>query len=350
MSDNYHEELKKKNVIKLRERMKDLPLFTRDFFIGISQTTSARTRIGYAYDLSIFFRYLTNENSKFENKKVTELTTDDLAKVTAKDIELFMEYLSFYIKTDTKMEFQNEECGKSRKLSAVRTLFSYLYKRGLLPANPSELVDPPKIKEKTITRLEIDEVAKLLDMVESGEKLTENQKKYHKRTCSRDLAIITLLLGTGIRVSECVGVDINHIDFNISGIKITRKGGKEALVFFGEEVGEALYIYLEERLKSETLPGHEDALFLSMQNRRITDRAVQNLVKKYAALVTKIKNISPHKLRSTFGTALYRETGDIYLVADVLGHTDVNTTRKHYAEMDENRRRNAAKYVKLRKE
>lgn len=96
------------------------------------------------------------------------------------------------------------------------------------------------------------------------------------------------------------------------------------------------------------MEGHENALFLSMQNRRITVRAVENLVKKYASNVTGLKKITPHKLRSTYGTALYQETGDIYLVADVLGHKDVNTTRKHYAALEDQRRRQAAKAVHLR--
>ena len=348
MAESYHEELRKKNTLKLRERLKLLPNFMPDFFRGIAETTSARTRIGYAYDLKIFFQFLIEQRPLFANKTITNLTIEDLAAVTAGDIEMFMEFLTLYIKMDSNLELQNEEHGKSRKLSAIRTMFSFFYKRGMIRANPSELVDFPKLHEKAITRLEIDEVAKLLDMVESGEELTNGQQKYHKYTKKRDFAIVTLLLGTGMRVSECVGIDINHIDFDNSGIKVTRKGGNEAILFFGEEVYDALDIYLEERLNINALPGHEEALFLSMQNRRLTDRAIQNLVKKYAKLVNKLKNISPHKLRSTFGTSLYRETGDIYLVADVLGHSDVNTTRKHYAEMDEARRRKAAKHVKLR--
>jgi len=350
MAENYHDEIKNKNTLRLRERLKELPPFMPEFFRGISETTSARTRIGYAYDLRIFFQYLTEERPAFKGKTITELTSDDLKKITANDIDMFMEFLSFYIKTETRAELHNDECGKSRKLSAVRTMFSYFYKRGILSANPSELVDFPKMHEKNITRLEVDEVARLLDMVESGGDLSDGQQKYHRHTRDRDIAIVTLLLGTGMRVSECVGIDINHVDFEISGIKVIRKGGNEALIFFGDEVGDALEKYYDERLGIKALPGHEHALFLSMQRRRITDRAIQNLVAKYSRLVTKLKKISPHKLRSTFGTSLYRETGDIYLVADILGHADVNTTRKHYAEMDVERRRRAAKEVKLRKD
>ena len=142
--------------------------------------------------------------------------------------------------------------------------------------------------------------------------------------------------------------DIDDIDFNTNGIRIHRKGGNESIVYFGEEVQEALKAYLSQRNLIVANTGHEEALFLSLQNRRITVRAVENLVKKYASNVTTLKKITPHKLRSTFGTNLYNETGDIYLVADVLGHKDVNTTRKHYAAQSDANRRHAAKMVHLR--
>ena len=162
---------------------------------------------------------------------------------------------------------------------------------------------------------------------------------------------MTLLLGTGIRVSECVGLDINDIDFKNNGIKVTRKGGSEMVIYFGEEVRNALENYLETTRASATpLPDHENALFLSAQRKRMGVQAIENMVKKYARQVTPNKKITPHKLRSTYGTSLYKETGDIYLVADVLGHKDVNTTKKHYAAIDDMRRRQAASAVKLREE
>jgi site-specific recombinase XerD len=145
-----------------------------------------------------------------------------------------------------------------------------------------------------------------------------------------------------------VGLDINDIDFRNCGIHIHRKGGKEVTVYFGDEVEEALQNYLDERLGIDAAQGSENALFLSLQKKRIGVRTVENLVKKYAKIVTPQKKITPHKLRSTYGTNLYRETGDIYLVADVLGHSDVNTTKKHYAALEDERRRSARNKVKLR--
>jgi site-specific recombinase XerD len=138
------------------------------------------------------------------------------------------------------------------------------------------------------------------------------------------------------------------VDFKNAGIHIHRKGGKEVIVYFSDEVAEALQAYYEERQKLIPVTGHEDALFLSLQKKRMNVRSVENLVKKYAGLATSLKKITPHKLRSTYGTSLYRATGDIYLVADVLGHKDVNTTRKHYAAIEEDRRKSARNIVRLR--
>ena len=233
---------------------------------------------------------------------------------------------------------------------ALRTFYKYYYKKERIKNNPSVLVDTPKLHDKAIVRLEPEEVADLLDNIESGEGLTAAQNRYHEKTSVRDLAIVTLLLGTGIRVSECVGIDMKDVDFKTNGVKVHRKGGYETVVYFGDETESALKKYFEERVKIEAAEGHTNALFLSMQKKRISVRAVELLVKKYSSLVTTMKKITPHKLRSTYGTSLYRETGDIYLVADVLGHKDVNTTKKHYAAIEEDRRRKAANIVKLRKE
>ena len=188
----------------------------------------------------------------------------------------------------------------------------------------------------------------MLSLAQSGDQMTRGQQKYQKLTAKRDYAMISLFLGTGIRVSECVGINMQDVDLENNAFIVTRKGGNQVVLYFPPEVAEALADYMEERDQIEALPGHEDALFLSLQRRRITQRAVQNLVKKYASVAAPLKTkISPHKLRSTYATNLYNETGDIYLVADVLGHTSVDTTRKHYADMTDARRKMAAEHVHL---
>ena len=279
---------------------------------------------------------------------MTEIPLEILDEIRALDIEEYMEYLKVYRDSDNQM-ITNGEKGLKRKMSALRSFYSYYFKHEMIRTNPTLLVDMPKLHEKAIVRLDADEVSLLLDYMEhAGDTLTGQKRAYYEKTKERDLALVTLLLGTGIRVSECVGLDVEDIDFKNNGIKVTRKGGNEMIVYFGEEVEKALQRYLEVRKGITPLAGHEHALFYSTQRRRIGVQAVENLVKKYARQITTTKKITPHKLRSTYGTALYQNTGDIYLVADVLGHRDVNTTKKHYAAIDDSRRRKAAGAVKLR--
>lgn len=367
--NNYHDEINKQNIKKLREIMATLPPFCKQFFRGVDNIYGSRTKIAYAYDLRIFFEFLHQTHPYGKTMDVLEYPLEILDKVKREDIEDYLEYLSLYskditkdsidIESDTKKscnnteiiiktDVTNEERGKSRKLASLRSFYNYFFKNEMIQTNPAALVSMPKLHSKEIIRLEPNEVAQLLDQVEAGTKLTEKQAAYHAKTKVRDLALLTLLLGTGIRVSECVGLNIYDVDFDNMGIKVRRKGGYEDIVYFGEEVEKALSDYLDQREFIIPVSGHEDALFLSMQNKRITVRSVENLVKKYSSLVTSLKKITPHKLRSTYGTNLYQETGDIYLVADVLGHKDVNTTRKHYAAMQDYNKRKAAKTVKLR--
>ena len=348
--NNYHDELNKQNIRKLREIITTLPPFCKQFFKGVDNIYGSRTKIAYAYDLRIFFDFLHQNHPYGKKMDILEYPLEILDKVKREDIEDYMEYLSLYSKEtdDFESDITNEERGKSRKLASLRSFYNYFFRNEMIQTNPASLVPMPKLHKKEIIRLEPNEVAQLLDQVEAGTKLTEKQSAYHAKTKVRDLALLTLLLGTGIRVSECVGLNIYDVDFDNMGIRIRRKGGYEDIVYFGEEVEKALSDYLDQREHIIPVSGHEDALFLSMQNKRLTVRSVENLVKKYSSLVTNLKKITPHKLRSTYGTNLYQETGDIYLVADVLGHKDVNTTRKHYAAMQDYNKRKAAKTIKLR--
>ena len=345
----YHEQTDVENTLRLRDVLKTLPPFCRDFFRAIEPRTTTKTRISYAYDIRIFFQFLLEQNPAFKDWSMDAFTVDILDQITAIDLEEYEEYLKVYQagdKTET-----NGERGLKRKMSSLRSFYAYYFKREMIHTNPTVLVDVPKIHQKSIIRLEADEVALLLDYIEhGGDDLTGQKKVYYEKTKDRDLALVTLLLGTGVRVSECVGLDIEDVDFKNNGIKVTRKGGNEMVVYFGPEVEKAMKNYLEVRKNIVTVEGHENALCYSTQRKRIGIQAVENLVKKYARQVTTTKKITPHKLRSTYGTALYQETGDIYLVADVLGHKDVNTTKKHYAALDDSRRRQAATAVKLRED
>ncbi|MDD7446146.1 MAG: tyrosine-type recombinase/integrase [Clostridiales bacterium] len=333
----------------IREMTKELPPVVGDFIYSIEDQYSPMTRLSYLYDLRLFFNYLISEVPRFADLQVSEMTLDEIRGITQADLERYPNYLTLYYKNNSDEPIENAEAGKMRKLCSLRSFYKYLFAHKYVPGNIAELIPLPKLRQKEIIRLEPDEVARLLDAAESGEGFGARQKTYTAHTRVRDVAILTLLLGTGIRVSECVGLNTDDLNFEENSMFVTRKGGKEMILYFSDEVASALKAYLAERKDVQPLPGHEGALFLSLQRRRITQRAIENLVKKYAAIAAPLKRkISPHKLRSTYGTTLYNETGDIYLVADVLGHADVNTTRRHYAAMSENRRRMAAKAVKLR--
>ena len=297
---SYHEQVDRENILRLRNLIKDLPPFCGDFFRGIEPRTSSRTRIAYAYDLHVFFDFLHKENPALARITVQDIKLDQLDQLSVTDFEEYMEYLKYRF-NDKNQEVMNKERGIMRKISSLKSFYNYYYRNERIKNNPAALVQLPKLHEKEIIRLDVDEVALLLDEVEQGDKLTDKQKNYHAKTKTRDLALLTLLLD-----------------------------------------------YLEERDRIIPEQGHEDALFLSLQRRRMAVRSVENLVKKYARTVAPLKPITPHKLRSTYGTNLYRETGDIYLVADVLGHSDVNTTKRHYAALEDERRRSARNKVRLR--
>ena len=339
----------KEYMQQLKRMISELPAFCAEFFRGIENETLVRTRIAYAGDIKNFFSYLIKENESFKMDDIRSLTLSDLDRVSVTDIEIYLSFVTMYFGDDER-EKVNQERAKARKLSSIRSLYRYFYKKEKLTLNAPSLVDLPTIRDKAIIRLEPNEVADLLDVVQNGDGLTEKQKAYHNKTQKRDLAILTLFLGTGIRISELVGIDIDDINFSSNEFSIIRKGGKQDILVFGDEARAALLDYMLEREKIQAQEGHEQALFLSLQRTRLTVRAVENIVEKYAKIAVPLKKISPHKLRSTYGTNLYNETGDIYLVADVLGHKDVNTTRKHYAAVSEDRRRLAAKVIKLRED
>lgn len=346
----YHEKRETEYVLQLRSLLKELPPYATDYFRAIEQKSSAKTRISYAYDFQVFLRFLIEKNPTLTEKTMREITLDDLNSLTALDIEEYQEYLKYY--ESENGEQKNGANSIARKMSSLRSMFDYFFKKELLTRNVAMQVDMPKIHEKAIIHLEPDEVAIFLDSLDNYEKeLTGKKKDFFLKTKIRDIAIVTLFLGTGIRVSECVGLDLNDINFRENSIRIIRKGGNEAILYFGDEVEKALKDYIDgprAQIARQALPGEENALFFSLQKKRISVHAVENLVEKYAREFVPQKKITPHKLRSTFGTTLYQETEDIYLVADVLGHSDVGTTRKHYAAIKDQNRRKAARAINLR--
>lgn len=345
---DYYSQRNNKNIETIERLLDvDLPSFCLDYFLAIDSMTSTLTRLNYAHDLKIFFDFLCRK--RYSGKRtVKELTLVDLENVTNNDIEYFLVYLTHY--NYCGKEHSCNERAKARKLSSVRAMFKYFFNKGQISVDNSAKVPTPKLHDKPIIRLDGGEVFNIIDTAESGNGLTAHQRAYHEKNKVRDAAILILFLGTGIRISELVGLNNEDLNFKDNSFLVTRKGGSKSILFFDDDVASALQRYLDYKDECDLYNADGGALFLSSQKKRITVRAVENLVQKYAKIVSPLKKISPHKLRSTYGTQLYKATGDIYIVADVLGHKDVNTTRKHYAAISEDTRRAVAGKVKLRRD
>lgn len=355
---SYVDQLNAERTEKIRAMLRTLPTACGDFINSIAMTTSVLTRMAYTIDLQTFCGYATKELPYFSDKLPENWTDLDLSHFTARDLNGYADYLTLYYKesdigetVEQQKILRNHECGVMRKLSSLRSFFDYLFKAERTSGNVAALVSLPKLHEKPILHLVGTEVERLLNVAEDGFDLTETQQKFHAHTRKRDYAILMLFLGTGIRVSECVGIDITDLDFANNAVLVTRKGGNQVILYYPQEVADALKAYIIDRKQIKAAEKKdENALFLSLQKKRISQRAVQLMVKKYCSIAVPLKKrMSPHKLRSTYATRLYHETEDIYLVADALGHADVNTTRRHYAAMSDQRRREAAQNVHLPK-
>lgn len=354
---NYIDERDAKYLDKLQTILRySLPDFCKEFFIGIAMNTTILTRYNYATDLKLFFEFTTLFGCIFEGMDVKEITLSDLDTIEATDIEEFLAYIDNYYNANAKTRVRNKSSAKARKFCSVRALFRYLYKKDKLARNVTLKVSMPKIREKEIVRLEDAEVSNVFKILSHTDAFNSDKMNAYNNnnTKLRDNAIFTLMLGTGIRISECVGINIEDINFADNSFTVTRKGEKRSILYFNDEISATLSNYLEYRkemiAKYKIDPKDSNALFLSLQGRRISVRAVEIMVKKYAKVSAPLKNITPHKLRSTYGTALYRATQDIYVVAEVLGHKDINTTKKHYAAIGEDIKKNAANKVNFKKE
>ena len=342
--EKYRDEKNNRVMEKINDITVDLPMFVRRFANEylITKNKAPRTVLGYVGDIKVFFEYL----EKSQGIPVMKIKIETLGSLTADDIQDYLMYLMRYNRKDPNnskvIKESNQAPARARKLSSLRALYRYLIAHGHLEKNVAELVDMPKIEEKAIVYLEKEEVREVLQGAETGDALTQTQYKFAKGQQMRDVAILTLLLHTGMRVSELVGIDLQDIDWGEKRIRIFRKGRKEQYVYFNEPVREALQDYIdhERKVSAEDL----NALFISRKGQRISVRAVERLVKKYTASTVPTKRITPHKLRSTFATNLYEETGDIYVTSDALGHSSLETVKK-YTNLHDERRRRAAEAI-----
>lgn len=346
----FYKDKHKKQTLRLRELISQMPSWAVDYIYSKELTVQTSTLISYSYDLITFFKFIQDKNPIYKDVELKSLPLKVLDQLSSEDIIEYQRYLELNIDNDNYHE--NGKKAVARKMSPLRGLYQYHYARKNIKENPMILVPLPKLKkDKNIVRMNAYEVEAVLDCIQSGNaQMTERQRKLCLKTQKRDLAILTLMLNTGIRVSECNGLDLNDVDLRVNTLTIVRKGGGQDVLYFGSAVHDALEDYIKyERELTTPVEGHEKALFYSRQGKRISVDAIENLVKKYAKMAVPNKKITPHKLRSTYGTALYRETGDIRLVADVLGHENINTTIDYYAAIEDEHKRQAANAVDYKK-
>ena len=343
---SYHEEKKQEAIEETRRICSQLPNYVSFYIRSIQFNTTPKTRLEYVKDIRNFFEYIVDTTIIPGVISVKDITLENLEKLDKIFFEKYLDYLQKYEK-DGKI-YKNETVSIKRKLSALRSFWAYLFVNEMISFNIIDRVSIPKLREKEIIRMDKKETTDFLNAVEYGNTMTAKQTQYHEKQKVRDMAIVTLILSSGIRVSECVGLNIDDVDFRNSSLRIMRKGGKEAIVYFSDEASGYLMEYVEERKLIITNEASEKALFLSSRKQRISIRSVEVLVKKYAQRAVSSKHITPHKLRSTFATTLYEQTGDIYLVGEVLGHNDISTTKKHYAHLSDKHKAENRNKVSLR--
>lgn len=323
-----------------------LPDFAKKYFNHIKdQGLSPRTKLQYAYDMKRFFDYLA-DSAGFQHANLKTMTASDvLDKLSIEDIQEYVHTLDYYEVTDkdgNKKQKLASASIKARRISSLRSFYKYYFKIGEIHSNLSDLMDIPKIAEKNLVVMNRDHVSRLLAAVTDTDGLSEGEIKRRSKIIKRDFAIVMLLLGTGIRISELVGINLNDVDFYEDAILVTRKDGNEDEIYFGAEVETALLDYIDHDRDTLLSGADEEALFISMHHKRLSQRSVETMMKNYALKAGLNMKVTPHTCRRTFGTNLYEETGDIYLVADALHHSSVETTRKHYAKMSKDHKRIAA--------
>lgn len=339
----YHIVLREQKMIqRCLETEKRLPAFMQDFFLYLRNAVAISTRAAYLEDIMFFCHYLVDETTLTKASHVQNITLDEFKSITARDINYFIgQYCQRYTiqESDHIRVMENHQRALARKKSSLSVLFKNLYRDGWLDANITDGFNPiqlPKPQPDAIKRLDIDEVVHLLELVESGDQLTEKEKRYWEKTRLRDRAILVLFLTYGLRVSELHQLNISSFNFHRGEFKIYRKRGKESLMPVNHSCERVIRDYLtNERPQDEAVSqDHRDALFLSIQKKRMTIRAIQNLVKKYTALVlgtTAEDGYSPHKLRATAATSLIQQGFSIFDVQNLLDHDNVTTTQLYAA-------------------
>lgn len=318
-----------------------LPDFLYDYFIYLKNAVALTTRYAYLSDLQFFLRYLVTETLLTRAEVVKNVTLKEIRGIKAKDINRFIgDYCTHYEleKDGATYIMENRNRSLSRKKSALSVFFKFLFREEMIKSNITTGFNPirlPKPQPDAIKRLAIEEVAEMLKAVEFGHGLSDKEKVYWEKTKYRDKAILVLFTTYGLRLSELQQLNISSFNFSREEFMVYRKRGKEVLMPINQSALKVIHNYLTmERDAIKDTAGEHDALFLSLQGKRMTMRAIRNLVKKYTSIAmntSRSQGYSPHKLRATAASSLIEYGFSIYDVQNLLDHDNITTTQLYAA-------------------
>lgn len=327
MSHEYRNQLDIKNNEKINELLIDMPIFIEDFHTHlVSKNCSTNTILGYFYEINMFLRFM---KTILRKKSIMEIEATDLDKINTITVEKYL------AKSENGLDLSAS--AKRRKLSVIKHLYNYYFTAHIINTNPVINVTGAKLNSHEVITLSDAQVKSLLHCIRNQEGISAHSRKYNERLVARDTAIMMVLLGTGMRISELIGLNIS--DFDLSDTErpcfhIVRKGGDDDIVYFVKPVHDAVADYIETRPLLN--PGEkENALFIGTTGKRLTPDAVQKMLKKYCEAAKLPDNISPHKARATFASTVYKNTKDLYAVRDALHHKSIETSRHYISDKKE---------------
>ena len=312
------------------ELLAESPPIIKEFlgYVGTIKGKSPKTVEEYYLDLRTFFRYIKRSRglvpptAEWEEISITDINLDLIKTITLTNVYEYMNYLS----TDRL----NKAATRARKVSSMRTFFKYLTnKTGKLSINPIEELETPKLKKSLPKYLTLEQSLELLSKVEGPTK-------------ERDYCMLVLFLNCGMRLSELVSLNLSDVRHGAATIKITGKGNKERIIYLNDACIDAIDHYVAVRPKDALID--KNALFISKQNKRISPKTVQYIVKKYLAMIDLGgPGYSVHKLRHTAATLMYQHGHvDIRVLQDILGHENLGTT-EIYTHLSDEQMASAAK-------
>lgn len=322
---------------KCEEIQRELPSFMRGFFAYLRGNVLPMTRLSYLTDIRFFCQYLIEETDLTQAERTKDIKIQEFSQIRAVDVNIFLDHCRRYTrqKGDLEVVYENGSRTLARKKSSLSVLFKQLYRDEYLDKNITDGFDPirvPKAGEREIKALQDDEVMIMLDAVSTGTHLTEKERQFWEKTKKRDKAILILFLTYGLRLFELQQLNVSSFNFQRGEFKIYRKRDKESVMPLNVSVTEVVRDYIEnERADDENLDeANKDALFLSLQGKRMTERAIRTLVKKYTSIgmaTSRRGGYSPHKLRATAATSLIGRGNSIFDVQALLDHEQVTTTQ-----------------------